>query len=53
MLSKEQQYKLNDMVTNYCIGMHKTHKVDTSTITAWGNRYRIVMEKVLQKQNKR
>ncbi len=52
MLTKKQKYKLVDMVTRYCIGMKKHTKADDSTITWWGQRYRIAMEQELLRQDK-
>ena len=52
MLTDEQKYKLNETVTTYCIGMKKHTKADDSLIRAWGQRYRIAMEQVLQRRCK-
>jgi len=53
MLSDKQEYKLVIMWGHYCIGMKATHNVDTETISKWGERYKIAMSRVLQRQGKR
>ena len=53
MLTKKQHYKLNEMVTKYCVGMKKHTKADDAIIIGWGQRYRCAMEQVLQKQDRR
>jgi len=41
------------MERNYRRGMRKTSNADTDRIKAWGQRYRVSMERVLQMQCKR
>jgi len=53
MLTKKQERKLDEMVLNYCIGMQKYLKLHSDLIDAWGKRYRIAMERELEKQGKR
>lgn len=53
MLTKEQKLYVEFKVAKYIEGMKRTHKADDSLIRAWGQRYRIAMERVLEKQGKR
>lgn len=52
MLTKQQQDKLNVMVAKYRIAMLVKHKASPEQISAWGLRYRIAMEQVLQRRCK-
>lgn len=52
MLTKKQKRKLDAMELSYCIAMQKHHRAHSDLIDAWGKRYRIAMERELQKQNK-
>lgn len=52
MLSKKQIRKLDRMELNYCIAMQKAFKLTSDIVDAWGKRYRIAMQRVLQKQCK-
>ena len=52
MLSKHQQKKLDTMVNKYRAGMTSKFMVHKRLIDAWCTRYRIAMEKVLQRKGK-
>ena len=53
MLTTQQLLKLNDMVSNYRKGLRRTLKLPENLIDGWSKRYRIAMERVLQRQCKR
>lgn len=52
MLNVEQKKRLDTMCKNYLLGIKRTHKISHRLLFAWVLRYRLSMERVLQKQGK-
>ena len=52
MLTKKQKAKITVMQKRYVVGMQKTNNAPKDLVWAWSKRYRIAMERQLQKQHK-